>query len=119
MTAKLPRWAPWVGLLIGLGSVGGGVYTFAGRFFVTQDAYAADKGKHVEAHKAEAEALTLALVQTMDKQFDAYQRETRAAEATRDRKVDVLICMVSGGRWDALRDACDRAVPGPPPAPPP
>lgn len=119
MSGKLPRWAPWVGLLVGLGSVGGGLYALAGRFFVTSDAYAQDKEQHAVEHKTEAEALTLVLVQTMGKQFEVFQQKTSEAEATRDRKVDVLVCMVSGGKWDALRDACDRPVPGPAPAPPP
>ena len=120
MTAsKLPRWTSWVGVLAALGALSGGVYGLAGRYFVTRDAYGADKTAHVVQHTEEAEALTLALVETMGQKFDEYRKASHQAEAVRDRKVDVLVCLVSGGRWDALRDACDKPVPGPAPAPSP
>ena len=106
MTAKLPRWAHWVGLLVGVSTLGGTGYAFLGRFLVTREAYAQDVEAHGTVHRAEAEAMRLALVQALKEGLAVLDEQQRAKDAARDLKLDIIVCEVRGGSWDALRVLC-------------
>ena len=106
MTTKLPRWAPWVGLVVGVSTLGGTGYALLDRFLVTRDAYAQDTGAHQALHKAEVEAMRLALVSALREGLAGLEETQRGREAARDQKLDIIVCEVRGGTWDALRVTC-------------
>lgn len=106
------HWKSWLAVAAVLG--GGSVMAFADRFIVTRDAYAQDTKAHAEAHKSEADALKSAVVEALTQAMAQAQQSQRQADAARDRKLDVISCLVSRGTWDPLTDACSRPVPGTP-----